>query len=330
MTRPPGGWRRTRGTWRSWRSRSSPVCAKPSSRRRRRAVTGCGPRRGVPGRGARLRDERQRSQRRDPHRHGRNITGRLLATLAGMEAGLIDRDRARAISNATLHLPDEKAAIADKILAEAATEMRLADLYQKAGRLQARLDPEGVKARKEETKRDRRVELRREISGALARRPGTGPRGGDEREGVDRRGSCPAPQRGPARDPGPDPRDDLDGPHPPAQLLGPPRPATPRRPRPEASRRPSTPTADPTRDDPDDDTRTCGGTANPATLRETTQALHRDGDAGPGHPERDDADDNDADDEKKRKMRAVPAGSAAGRRPDHPATGPAARPRCPR
>ena len=66
-----------------------------------------------------------------------------------MEAGLIDRDRARAISNATLHLPDDQAA-ADKILAEAATEMRLADLCQKAARLEARLDPEGVKARKEE------------------------------------------------------------------------------------------------------------------------------------------------------------------------------------
>jgi hypothetical protein len=97
-----------------------------------------------------------------------NVAGRLPATLAGMEAGLIDRDRARAISNATLRLPDDKAAIADKILAEAAAEMRLADLYQKAGRLEARLDPEGVKARKEETKRDRRVELRREMSGAAS------------------------------------------------------------------------------------------------------------------------------------------------------------------
>ena len=53
-----------------------------------------------------------------------NIVGRLPSTLAGMAAGEIDRDRARVISNATLHLPDDLAAEADKILAEAAPEMR--------------------------------------------------------------------------------------------------------------------------------------------------------------------------------------------------------------
>ena len=46
-----------------------------------------------------------------------NIVGRLPVTLAGMAAGVIDRDRARVISNATLHLSDELAAEADKILA---------------------------------------------------------------------------------------------------------------------------------------------------------------------------------------------------------------------
>jgi hypothetical protein len=83
-----------------------------------------------------------------------------------MAAGAIDRDRARAISNATLRLPGDLAAEADKILAEAAPEMRLADLQQKAARLEARLDPEGVARRKDEARRDRRVELRREDSGA--------------------------------------------------------------------------------------------------------------------------------------------------------------------
>jgi hypothetical protein len=97
-----------------------------------------------------------------------NIVGRMPSTLAGMAAGKIDRDRARAISNATIHLPDELAAIADKVLAEAAPEIRLADLQQKAARLEARLDPEGVQARKEEARRDRRVELRREDSGAAS------------------------------------------------------------------------------------------------------------------------------------------------------------------
>ena len=95
-----------------------------------------------------------------------NIAGRLPSTLAGMAAGRIDRDRARAISNATIALPDDLAAIADKVLAEAAPEIRLADLQQKAARLEARLDPEGVQARKDEARRDRRVELRREDSGA--------------------------------------------------------------------------------------------------------------------------------------------------------------------
>ena len=97
-----------------------------------------------------------------------NIVSRLPSTLAGMAAGKIDRDRARAISNATLHLPDELAAVADQVLAAAAPEIRLADLQQKAARLEARLDPEGVQARKDEAKHDRRVELRREDSGAAS------------------------------------------------------------------------------------------------------------------------------------------------------------------
>jgi hypothetical protein len=98
----------------------------------------------------------------------RNLAGRLPSTLAGMAAGVIDRDRARAISNATLHLSDDLAAEADKILAEAAPQIRLADLQQKAGRLEARLDPEGVQRRKDEARRGRRVELRREDSGAAS------------------------------------------------------------------------------------------------------------------------------------------------------------------
>jgi hypothetical protein len=95
-----------------------------------------------------------------------SIAGRLPSTLAAMAAGVIDRDRARTISNATLHLPDDLAAEADKVLAEAAPQLRLADLHKKAARLEARLDPEGVQKRKDEARRDRRVELRREDSGA--------------------------------------------------------------------------------------------------------------------------------------------------------------------
>jgi hypothetical protein len=97
-----------------------------------------------------------------------NIVGRLPNTLAGMAAGLIDRDRARVISNATLHLSDELAAEADKVLADAAPGLRLADLQKKAARLEARLDPEGVRERRDDARHDRRVELRREDSGAAS------------------------------------------------------------------------------------------------------------------------------------------------------------------
>ena len=81
---------------------------------------------------------------------------------------MIDRDRARVISNATLHLSDELAAEADKVLADAAPGLRLADLQRKAARLEARLDPEGVRERRDDARRDRRVELRREDSGAAS------------------------------------------------------------------------------------------------------------------------------------------------------------------
>jgi hypothetical protein len=95
-----------------------------------------------------------------------SIAARLPSALAGMAAGRIDRDRARAISNATAHLPDDLAAEADKTLADAAPGLRLADLQAKAARLEARLDPEGVQQRKDEARHDRRVEPRREDSGA--------------------------------------------------------------------------------------------------------------------------------------------------------------------
>ena len=85
-----------------------------------------------------------------------------------MAAGLIDRERARVISNATVHLPDDLVAEADKILAAAAPELRVCDLQHKAARLEARLDPEGVRERKDQARHDRRVELRREDSGAAS------------------------------------------------------------------------------------------------------------------------------------------------------------------
>src|ERR1700679_925875 len=72
-----------------------------------------------------------------------NIAGRLPSTLAGMAAGVIDRDRARAISNATLHLPDDLAAEADKVLDEAGRELGPAEAI--AGK--ASIDAEAVRLR---------------------------------------------------------------------------------------------------------------------------------------------------------------------------------------
>ena len=183
-----------------------------------------------------------------------NIVNRLPSTLAGMAAGVIDRDRARVISNATLHLSDELAAEADKILADAAPELRLADLQNKAARLEARLDPEGVQRRKDEARHDRRVELRREDSGAASCRAGswTRPRRwrGRRRSTPRRSGcatrACPAPWPRSGR------RSCWTGS--PAQPLGPPRPA-PRRTRTRRRRRPTTTPAPATTPARDDDSR---------------------------------------------------------------------------
>ena len=271
----------------------------------------------------------------------RNIAGRLPCTRAGMEAGLIDRDRARAISNATLHLPDELAAVADEILAGAAPELRLADLYRKAARLEARLDPEGVRERKEETKRDRRVELRREDSGAasLAGREldpaeALAGKASIDAEAVRLRNAglagtldqiramilmdrihqrspwdrlAPLPPE-PAPDTGAD-EPDADG----------------------------EPADDPCPDGPDGD-----GDAEAAPHEIAATARADCGDHGDGTRRRPGTspaptppttpmhEEDEPTTRTRKRMRAVPAaGSAAGRRPDHPATGPAARPRCP-
>ena len=153
-----------------------------------------------------------------------NIVSRLPATLAGMAAGLIDRDRARVISNATLHLSDDLAAEADKILAERRPGAAPGGPAQEGGPARGPPRPRGrpeAEGRGEARPAGRAAPggLRRGVAGGAGARPGRGAGG----EGVDRRGGGPAPQRGPARHPGPDPGDDPHGPHPPAQPLGPPR-----------------------------------------------------------------------------------------------------------
>jgi Domain of unknown function (DUF222) len=94
------------------------------------------------------------------------ITARLPKTLAGMAAGLISGARADVIAERTASLSDADAAFADEVLAAAAPSLRLDQLARKAAALEMKLNPEGVKARKEYAKQTRqRVEVRREDSG---------------------------------------------------------------------------------------------------------------------------------------------------------------------
>jgi uncharacterized protein DUF222 len=97
------------------------------------------------------------------------LSSRLPATFAGMAVGTIDGHKAKIIAEFTQYLSDEQAAQADQILAAAAPEMASAELKKKAARLEYKLDPDGVRQRKEEAARKhRRVEARQEASGNAA------------------------------------------------------------------------------------------------------------------------------------------------------------------
>jgi hypothetical protein len=94
------------------------------------------------------------------------LTARLPRVLAEMAAGVISGDRANTVANWTASLSDADAARADEILAAAAPGLRLDQLSRKAAALELKLNPEGVKARREHAKQTRqRVELRREDTG---------------------------------------------------------------------------------------------------------------------------------------------------------------------
>jgi hypothetical protein len=94
------------------------------------------------------------------------LSCRLPATFAGMAAGTIDGYKAKIIYEFSRFLADEQAAEADQILAAAAPGMAPAGLRKKAARLEMKLDPDGVRQRREEAARkDRRVEARQEASG---------------------------------------------------------------------------------------------------------------------------------------------------------------------
>jgi hypothetical protein len=95
-----------------------------------------------------------------------DLTSRLPRTLAGMAAGLIDEDRAGWIAYYTRSLTEQDAAYADEVLAAAAPDLRVDQLARKAAALEKKLNPEGVKARRERARRyEQRVEARRELSG---------------------------------------------------------------------------------------------------------------------------------------------------------------------
>jgi hypothetical protein len=83
-----------------------------------------------------------------------------------MAAGVISGGRADTIAAWTMSLPDADAARAGEILAAAAPALRLDQLSRKAAALELKLNPEGVRARKEHARATRqRVEVRREDTG---------------------------------------------------------------------------------------------------------------------------------------------------------------------
>jgi Domain of unknown function (DUF222) len=95
-----------------------------------------------------------------------DLTARLPRTLAAVAAELIDQERAGIIAFYTRSLSPADTALADEILSAAAPDLRADQLARKAAALEMKLNPEGVKARREQARRDRaRVEARREASG---------------------------------------------------------------------------------------------------------------------------------------------------------------------
>jgi hypothetical protein len=95
-----------------------------------------------------------------------DLATRLPDTFTGLAAGRIDGDRAWTIWVRTRFLRDDLAAQADKVLAAAAPGLRHDQLARKAAALEMKLDPDGVKNRKEDARKDeQRVETRREHSG---------------------------------------------------------------------------------------------------------------------------------------------------------------------
>jgi hypothetical protein len=98
-----------------------------------------------------------------------DLATRLPHTFAQLSEGVIDGGKAWAIWYYTRFLSDTDAAYADEELAKAAPELRYDSLARKAAKLEMKLDPDGVRRRKEHARREgRRVEARREASGNMS------------------------------------------------------------------------------------------------------------------------------------------------------------------
>jgi hypothetical protein len=98
-----------------------------------------------------------------------DLATRLPDTFAALAAGRIDGDRAWRIWVHTRFLTAEHAAQADKVLAAAAPGLRYDQLARKAAALEMKLDPEAVRRRKDDARKEgQRVEARREDSGNAA------------------------------------------------------------------------------------------------------------------------------------------------------------------
>jgi hypothetical protein len=93
------------------------------------------------------------------------VARRLPVTFAALAAGKLDAVHVRIIEEFTSVLSDEDAAVADELLAAAAQSKTYAELRRAAARLALRLDPEAVRKRKEQARREARVRSFREESG---------------------------------------------------------------------------------------------------------------------------------------------------------------------
>jgi hypothetical protein len=96
----------------------------------------------------------------------RNVDDRLPAVSAKMSEGLITSAKVRHIHHFTAPLPDEAAAAADKVLAEAAPELSERGVYYKARKVCYALDPQLFdRMREEAARKHQRVEIAQENSG---------------------------------------------------------------------------------------------------------------------------------------------------------------------